>query len=62
MKDEIKKIDFIIEIAEKDFVISSSFLGESKMSQREKTLLLIALHELKESILNDKILKKIGNL
>lgn len=54
-----KKIVFSIELGEEDFSISSSSLTD-EIDKREKTLLLIALYELKESILNDKLLKETG--
>jgi hypothetical protein len=61
MKDSTKEIIFKIELSEDDFNICSSIPFEKDtLDRRDKTLLLIALHQLKENILNDSFSKLTG--
>jgi hypothetical protein len=59
MKDSKKEIVFNIQLSEDNFSISSSSLID-EIDKKEKTLLLIALYELREALLNDKFTKKVG--
>jgi len=60
MKDS-KEILFKIVLSEDDFNISSSIeVKEDTFDTKDKTLLLIALHQLKENILNNTLCNSDG--
>lgn len=53
--DDSKEILFRIGFQENDFTVHSSIpIDKNTFNQKEKTMLLIALHQLKENILHDK--------
>jgi len=58
MKD--KKVVLTIELNSDDFIVKSTIpLDKENINIKNKTLLLIALHQLKENILNDTFPKKV---
>jgi len=60
MKDS-KEILFKIVLSEDDFNISSSIeVKEDTFDTKDKTLLLIALHQIKENILNNTLCNSDG--